>query len=171
MDINNEKHIIICMDIDDSLFPSIQTHIGIVKDNNKIFKLNINRISKLIQRLETLEFRVSVCIIGDLISSLDLVDNKLKFKGDYHKKLYSKVVKRINKKLGKYLVKDYDAKREVIIKYYLDNQDTYVIALDDIDLSNIVNDRYLYVPVYTFLTNRNLYAINNFIKNSIIKNY
>lgn len=157
----------ICLDIDDSLFPSIQTHFGIINDNYKIFDLNIIRVKAVIKTLEALDFGVAVYIISDLNHSLVLDKQELKFAGNYYKKLYGNVIKTLNKELGGYLRTNEFNHKEAIITDLLKHENNYVIALDDSDLSSINNTRYLYVPVYTFLTNRNLYAIKNFIKDSI----
>jgi hypothetical protein len=161
---------IICLDIDDAIFPSNQTYLGETDDSLLLLEINLKRIRLMIEK-----YNMEVFITSSWFRILELnpILKSLKYKGYY---------KPLNEKNKEYYKEEYEAFK-LLEKYlngfvfemssgdrYYDvenllNNDNVVITLDDMDFSNIVHENHLWIELHGLLTNGHTYKIKNFLEN------
>lgn len=153
---------IICLDIDDAILPSNNTYFGQVDDNFQILELNMKRIQMMINK-----YNMKVFITASFYSSLILDENgnvKLKNINSINPKSYEvNALNLISKYLDGYVIGLSSGDRFEDIKELL-NEGHVVIAIDDMDLSSIEHDNFLFIETHGFITNNLTFKINSFIK-------
>lgn len=161
---------IICLDIDDCIFNSHSTYAGYIEDDLEVLEINLKRIVKIIKKWD---FKIFITSSWYLI--LKLENNNLKYLNEsnylqnkpYYQKEYE-AFKLLSKYLNGHVIGLSCGNREDdIINLLKDNHK--VIAFDDMDLSKIVNQNYLYLCVDGFVSNHILFKIYNFIENKGFK--
>lgn len=160
---------IICLDIDDCILNSNTTYAGNTEDDLELLEINLKRIVKIIQKWDC-----KIFITSAWRTILKLEDNNLIYKGYYSEK--SKQIEKsyyrteinafnlISKYLNGYVIGLSCGSRERDILNLL-KEGHKVIAFDDIDLSEINHENYLYLYVDGFVSNHHLFRIYNFIEN------
>jgi len=156
---------ILALDIDDCIFPSNQTYFGMTDDNLLLLEINLKRIVLMLNKYD-----MKVFITSSWYSILKLKDNELLYDKEliyltdkpYYQEEYS-AFKLIKKYLEAYIVGLSCGSRDRDIKELLKNKNQ-VIAFDDMDLSHISDDNYLYVYVHGYVDNSISYKIKLFMK-------
>ena len=149
---------IICFDIDDCILP----HYNMLPKEHRIqiFKLNLERLVYLCQQTGAKLFMTSS---WGMI--LKVNNGYLTFKAefDYGDEFEQEVVRIINSYLQEYIVGISCGDRREDIKILLLQENTLVVAIDDMDLSDIENKNFKYINVETMITDRQLRCIKDFL--------
>jgi len=167
---------ILCIDIDDAIYPTEQTHIGKISDSIDILKINMNRIKVI---LNTYDMYVFFTSSWSSILSIN-IDNTISYErercyySDFIKKEYT-AFEIIRDGVGKRVVGLSCGNRykDIINLVKLGN---VVVSIDDMDLSpeklyhygdiidyEFFEKQYLYLKTYGSITNRHLYKLKNFM--------
>lgn len=155
---------IICLDIDDCIFPTNNTYIGRLDDNLIILEMNLKRIKILLDK-----FNALIYITSSWYSILKLENNNIFYKNkidmndEYLKEEISAFLL-LKKYLDGYVIglSKGDRKKDII---RLLEEDLKIISIDDIDLSSIKHKNHLHINTTGFLTNEKLYSIHKFFSN------
>lgn len=154
---------LICLDIDDCIFPNDNTYVGRTDDSLEILEINLKRLVLILDK-----FDAKIFITSSWYSILKLENNKLSYLNydmlAKEKELYQHEYLGylcIKKYLEKYIIAMSCGNRIADIQNLLEQQHK-VIALDDIDLSEIQNTNYLYLETVGLIDNRKLCKINKF---------
>lgn len=154
---------IIALDIDDCIFPNDNTYMGRTSDSLEILEINLKRLVLILNK-----FDAKIFITSSWYSILKLENNKLSYLNydtlAKEKELYQHEYLGylcIKKYLEKYIIDMSCGNRITDIKHLLDIG-CKVIALDDIDLSEIEHNNYLYLETVGLIDNRKLCKINKF---------
>jgi hypothetical protein len=154
------KNLILCIDIDDCLWPSNQTYLGQMNDSELLLQLNINRIKGIIKL-----FNAKIFITSSWSTILTLKKNKIEFKKQFNNDYYKTetIVLNILKQLdGNFIGLSCGDRRKDILKLLKNN---VVIALDDENLTDISHNDFLFLETIGYITNRHGFEIKEFIKN------
>lgn len=154
---------VIALDIDDCIFPNDNTYIGRLDDSLTILEMNLKRIVGMAEKYE-----MTVFITSSWYSILRFENNKLYYNNydalTSHKEYYQHeylAYLLLKKYLEPYIIGLSCGNRITDIKNLLEEHT--VVALDDMDLSEIKEFHYLYVPTNGFITNNMLYTIKKFL--------
>lgn len=157
---------IICLDIDDCIFLNNNTYIGVLDDDLKILEINLERLKKIIEK-----FDCKIFITSSWYSILKLENNNIIYDNKGYglpgKILYEKeyqAFKLLEKYLNGFVIGLSCGDRETDIKNLLKNENNKIIAFDDIDLSKIEGDNYLFLYTNGLITNHHLFKIFSFLK-------
>jgi len=145
---------IICFDIDDCILP----HYNMLPKEHRlqIFKLNLERLVHLCQQTGAELFMTSS---WGMILKLDNGYLTFKDEFDYGDEFEQEVVNIMNSHLQPYIVGVSCGDRREDIKILLLQEDTLVVAIDDMDLSDIKDKNFKYFNVETMITDRQLREI------------
>jgi len=170
---------ILCLDIDDAIYPSNNSYFGRLDDALDILKMNMKRIEMMLEKYD-----MQVYITSSWYSILDLDENgKLSYEkaeayelgDDFYKDEYDafQVMKKVldGKTVGLSKGNRYEDISRLL------NEGLIVISFDDMDLSpeemlkqgskveqEIFNKNYQYVELTGFITNRQSYIVDKFMR-------
>lgn len=154
---------IIALDIDDCIFPNDNTYVGRTTDSLEILEINLKRLVLILNK-----FNAKIFITSSWYSILKLENNKLSYLNydmlSKEKELYQHEYLGylcIKKYLERYIIDMSCGNRITDIQNLL-GRNHKVIALDDIDLSEIEHENYLYLETIGLIDNRKLCKINKF---------
>jgi len=155
---------IICFDIDDCILP----HYNMLpkKHRLQIFKLNLERLVHLCQQTGAKLFMTSS---WGMILKLDNGYLTFKDEFDYGDEFEQEVVEIMNSYLQPYIIGVSCGDRREDIKILLLQENTLIVAIDDMDLSDIERDNFKYIKVETMITDRQLRYIKKNLNKIIIK--
>ena len=156
---------IICLDIDDCIFLNANTWVCDMADNMEMLEINLKRLQKILDF-----YNAKIFITSSWYSILKLEGNNIIYDNQCYglpgKSYYDeefKAFELLQKYLNGYVIGLSGGNRFEDIRKLLE-QNHKVIAIDDIDLSEIKDENYLYLRVNGFITNKDLYLIYNFMK-------
>ena len=151
---------IICFDIDDCILP----HYNMLPKEHRlqIFKLNLERLVHLCQQTGAKLFMTSSWGMLFKINDNEVILFKDEF--DYGDEFEQEVVEIMNSYLQPYMIGVSCGDRREDIKTLLLQEDTLIVAIDDMDLSDIERDNFKYIKVETMITDRQLRDIKSFLK-------
>lgn len=156
---------IICLDIDDCIFLNRNTWVTAMEDNFEILEINLKRLRKILDF-----YSAKVFITSSWYSILKLENNNIIYDNPAYglpgKSYYDeefKAFKLLEKYLNGYVIGLSSGNRFTDIRNLLE-QNHKIISIDDMDLSEIEHDNYLYLAVNGFINNKDLYKIYNFMK-------
>lgn len=159
---------IIALDIDDCIFPNDNTYAGRSNDALEILEINLKRLQLILNK-----YNAYIFITSSWYSILEYKNNKLYYNNfsalktdkEYYQQEYGAFLL-LKKYISHFIVGMSCGNRFKDIDKLLEENHT-VVALDDMDLSTIEHDNYLYVPTYGFITNHLIYDIHKFLKDKI----
>jgi hypothetical protein len=159
------KDLVICLDIDDCILPSNQTWLGTTDDSLDILKLNMVRIQMILEKAKHLNAKIF--IISSWSSILSVENDSLVFEKSHrthsiHKE-EQKVLAVIKQYTDNHIMGISCGNRRTDIKNLL-IEGYKVIAIDDMDLSDIRSKKYLFLMVTGFITNAHGYEVKCFIE-------
>ena len=157
---------IICLDIDDCIFLNSNSWVGELDDNFDLLEINLKRLIKVLDK-----FNAKIFITSSWYSILILENNNLIYNNDgyglsgkdYYEIEY-KAFQLIKKYLDGYVIGLSCGSRTKDIQLLCMNNQNKILALDDMDLSNLFFDNYLYLPINGLITNKDLCEINKFFE-------
>ena len=151
---------IICFDIDDCILP----HYNMLPKEHRfqIFRLNLERLVHLCEETEAKLFMTSSWGMLFKVKDSGLITFKDEF--DYGDEFEQEVLEIMNSYLQPYMIGVSNGERKEDIKILLLQEDTFVVAIDDMDLSDIDDDNFRYVNVETMITDRQLRGIKRFLQ-------
>lgn len=160
---------ILALDIDDCILPSENTYFGRINDSIEILKLNLVRISRMIEK-----YQMQVFITSSWHSILELDGSDIKYRGrgdfenakDFYKLEFA-AFELLAGTLNGYVIGLSKGDRFEDIEKLL-GHGCRVIALDDMDLSSITHHNFLFVESSGFLTNDLTFKIDNFFKKDLL---
>lgn len=174
------NNIILALDIDDCIYPTNNTYLGRVDDNLEILKLNMRRISMMVEKYD-----MDVFITSAWFSVLEINDdNTLGYEreeiaktNDYFAEEYS-AFKLIRDGIGNRVVGLSCGDRYKDITKLL-NDGYVVVSMDDMDLQpekitklsdtkiedEVLMKNYLFLETTGFITNRLTYKLFRFMNN------
>lgn len=162
---------ILCLDIDDCIFPSDNTYFGRTDDSLEVLKLNLKRIKMIFEKYDIKVFITSSWSIILKLEGLNILYKPAvayELDDNFYKHEYE-AFKMISETINGRVVGLSKGDRYEDIKTLL-SEGFKIIALDDMDLSfrNLNFDvsfekNYLYVETNGFITNDLTYRINSFI--------
>ena len=156
---------IICLDIDDCIFLNRNTWVTAMEDNFEILEINLKRLRKILDFYDAKIFLTSAwSSILKLEDSNIFYDNPaygLPGKSYYDEEF--KAFELLEKYLNGYVIGLSCGNRKRDILNLLE-QNNKIIAIDDMDLSEIEHENYLYLKVNGFIQNIHLYEIYNFMQ-------
>ena len=154
----------ICLDIDDCIFLNRNTWVTDMEDNFEILEINLKRLQKILDFYDA-----KIFITSAWYSILKLEDSNIIYDNPAYglpgKSYYAdefKAFKLLEQYLNGYVIGLSCGNRFTDIRNLLE-QNHKVIAVDDMDLSEIKHNNYLYLEVNGFITNKDLYSIYNFM--------
>ncbi len=149
---------IICFDIDDCIL----SHYNILPKEHRfqIFKLNLERLVHLCQQTGAKLFMTSSWGMLFKLDNNGVILFKDEF--DYGDEFEQKVTKIMNSYLQPYIIGVSCGDRREDIKNLLE-QNYKVVAIDDMDLSNIKNNNYIYLNVETMISDKQIREIKRFL--------
>ena len=155
---------LICLDIDDCIFPNDNSYAGRLDDCLEVLELNLKRLVMILNKYDMYVF-----VTSSWFTVLRLENNKLYYNNydslstdkEYYQQEY-RVFLLIKKYISHYIVGMSKGNRFKDIEQLL-SEGNKVVALDDMDLSVITDVNYLYVPTFGFITNKLIYNIHNFM--------
>lgn len=157
---------IICLDIDDCIFINSNTWIGETNDSFELLEINLKRLKLVLKK-----FNAKIFITSSWYSILKLENNNIIYNnsgyglsGKSYYELEFKAFQLLSKYLNGYVIGLSSGSRKDDIKNLLLDLNNKVIALDDMELTHIRNQNYLFLYTNGFITNHILYNINNFFK-------
>lgn len=155
----------ICLDIDDCIFLNRNTWVTAMEDNFEILKINLKRLRKILDF-----YNAKIFITSAWSSILKLEDSNIFYDNPAYglpgKSYYDeefKAFELIQKYLNGYVVGLSCGNRFTDIRNLLE-QNHKIIAIDDMDLSEIEHENYLYLEVNGLIMNIHLYEIYNFMQ-------
>lgn len=158
----------ICLDIDDCIFLNRNTWVTAMEDNFEILKINLKRLRKILDF-----YNAKIFITSAWSSILKLEDSNIFYDNPAYglpgKSYYDeefKAFELIQKYLNGYVVGLSCGNRFTDIRNLLE-QNHKIIAIDDMDLSEIEHENYLYLEVNGLIMNIHLYEIYNFMQKEI----
>ena len=155
----------ICLDIDDCIFLNRNNWVTAMEDNFEMLEINLKRLQKILDFYDA-----KIFITSSWYSILKLEDSNIIYDNPAYglpgKSYYDeefKAFELLQKYLNGYVVglSCGNRKRDIV---NLLEQNHKVIAIDDMDLSDIEHENYLYLKVNGFIQNIHLYEIYNFMK-------
>lgn len=157
---------IICLDIDDCIFLNTNSWVGELDDNFDLLEINLKRLRKVLDK-----FNAKIFITSSWYSILILENNNLIYNNngyglpgkDYYEIEY-KAFQLIKKYLDGYVIGLSCGSRTKDIQLLCMNNQNKILALDDMDLSNLFFDNYLYLSINGLITNKDLCKINKFFE-------
>ena len=159
---------IICLDIDDCIFLNRNTWVTAMEDNFEMLEINLKRLQKILDFYDA-----KVFITSSWYSILKLEDSNIIYDNPAYglpgKSYYDeefKAFELLQKYLNGYVIGLSCGNRFTDIRNLLE-QKHKVIAIDDMDLSEIVHENYLYLKVNGLILNIHLYEIYNFMQKEI----
>ena len=155
----------ICLDIDDCIFLNRNNWVTAMEDNFEMLEINLKRLQKILDFYDAKIFITSAwSSILKLEDSNIIYDNPaygLPDKSYYDEEF--KAFELLQKYLNGYVIGLSCGNRFTDIRNLLE-QKHKVIAIDDMDLSEIEHENYLYLKVNGFIQNIHLYEIYNFMQ-------
>ena len=155
----------ICLDIDDCIFLNRHNWVTAMEDNFEMLEINLKRLQKILDFYDAKIFITSAwSSILKLEDSNIIYDNPaygLPDKSYYDEEF--KAFELLQKYLNGYVIGLSCGNRFTDIRNLLE-QKHKVIAIDDMDLSEIEHENYLYLKVNGFIQNIHLYEIYNFMQ-------
>ena len=155
----------ICLDIDDCIFLNRNNWVTAMEDNFEMLEINLKRLQKILDFYDAKIFITSAwSSILKLEDSNIIYDNPaygLPGKSYYDEEF--KAFELLQKYLNGYVIGLSCGNRFTDIRNLLE-QNHKIIAIDDMDLSEIEHVNYLYLNVNGFITNMDLYRIYNFMQ-------
>ena len=156
---------IVCLDIDDCIFLNNNNWVTPMQDNFEVLEINLKRLQKILNFYDA-----DIFITSSWYSILKLEGNNIIYDNPSYGlpgKLYYdeefKAFKLLEKYLNGYVIGLSGGNRFNDIRNLLE-QNHKIIAIDDMDLSSIEHENYLYLEVNGFITNKDLYKIYKFMK-------
>lgn len=155
---------IICLDIDDCIFINENTWVGNSNDSLSVLEINLKRLLLILNK-----FNAKVFITSSWWSILILENNNIIYNNtsyglpgkEYYEHEYN-AFKILKKYLDGYIIGLSCGDRHKDITSLLKDNDNKIIALDDMDLSSIKDNNYLYLKTIGFLDNTILFNVNKF---------
>ena len=154
----------ICLDIDDCIFLNRNNWVTAMEDNFEMLEINLKRLQKILDFYDA-----KIFITSAWYSILKLEDSNIIYDNPAYglpgKSYYAdefKAFKLLEQYLNGYVIGLSCGNRFTDIRNLLE-QNHKVIAVDDMDLSEIKHNNYLYLEVNGFITNKDLYSIYNFM--------
>ena len=154
----------ICLDIDDCIFLNRNNWVTAMEDNFEMLEINLKRLQKILDFYDA-----KIFITSSWYSILKLEDSNIIYDNPAYglpgKSYYAdefKAFKLLEQYLNGYVIGLSCGNRFTDIRNLLE-QNHKVIAVDDMDLSEIKHNNYLYLEVNGFITNKDLYSIYNFM--------
>ena len=155
----------ICLDIDDCIFLTRNNWVTAMEDNFEMLEINLKRLQKILDFYDA-----KIFITSSWYSILKLEDSNIIYDNPAYglpsKSYYDeefKAFELLQKYLNGYVIGLSCGDRFTDIRNLLE-QNHKVIAIDDMDLSDIEHENYLYLKVNGFIQNIHLYEIYNFMK-------
>lgn len=157
---------IFALDIDDCIFLNNNTWCCKMNDNMEILEINLKRLQKLLNNYDA-----KVFITSSWSTILKLENNNIIYDNEgyglpgksYYDEEY-KAFKLLEKYLNSYVIGLSEGNRFTDIRTLLEDNHK-VIAIDDMDLSEIAHDNFLFLKINGLIQNIDLYKIYKFIEN------
>jgi hypothetical protein len=156
---------IICLDIDDCIFLNRNTWVTTMDDNFEILEINLKRLRKILDFYDAKIFITSAWSSILMLESSNIIYDNPAY-GLHGKSYYAeefKAFELLQKYLNGYVIGLSCGNRKRDIANLLE-QNHKIIAIDDMDLSEILHENYLYLKVNGFIQNIHLYEIYNFMQ-------
>ena len=156
---------IICLDIDDCIFINDSTYAGEAEDALDLLEINLKRLLLIINKWD-----FKVFITSSWFSILILEENNILYNnpsyGLPNKSYYDLEFKAFNilsKYLNGYVIGLSCGDRFRDIENLL-KEGHNIVAIDDMDLSEIKDDNYIFLKTNGFIDNKSIYKIKQFIE-------
>lgn len=154
---------ILALDIDDCILPSNVNYFGNTDDDIQLLEINLKRLVMILDKYD-----MNVFITSSWYQILNLKDGTISLKDIIAKdKLLYEKEKKVGELLEKYLkgkVIGMSCGNRITDIINLLDGDNIVIALDDMDLSEVVDKNYLFVLMKGFIDGNVGYKISKFFR-------
>jgi len=156
---------IICLDIDDCIFPSNVNYFGRTEDALEVFKINLKRLKMIIEK-----YNFKLFMTSSWYSLYDLKEGSLVLK-DRREIDIDKEVNAAHSLIMHYIRDDFiglsegDRKQDIVSLLQMENIEK-MIVLDDWDLSEECNlsKRSHFIPMFGFVDGNVGFIIDKFMK-------
>ena len=150
----NQMNNVLCLDIDDCIFTSSIGLLDGLDDSYEILEINLKRLGYLMTT-----YKLKIFITSAWYVRFKLVHGRLTSKYKSSDTIYAL----LDKYIGGNVIGLSSGDRAKDIDDLLD-KGYQVIAIDDTDLSYILNPNYLFCLTDGLITNRTIYKISKFLK-------